>query len=565
MGGKTRAALAVSVSATAILVASCSSGGNTPATQETKQPVGKAGGTISYAGCTPENPLIPAGTNETCGGDVLDLLTAKLVHYNADTAAPEDDIAESIKTDDNQNFTVKLKAGYKFSDGSEVKAKNFVDAWNWNRNGVNGMVNAYFFDVIDGAAALDCGTYAADSADGKHKKGDPDCEAQPPKARAMTGLKVVDDRTFTIKTTEKVANLPVRLGYTAYAPLPDSFFTDPKAYGEKPVGAGPYVLAKWDKTSGFTLTKNPTYSGAIKAQADTINVKFYTSQDAAYTDIQAGNLDVMQQIPSSAQAGGKYKTDLPGHTAEKETGVFQSISFPSEKSGDTSFKNVKLRQALSMAIDRKAIIDNIFNGARTPATGWVSPAVDGYKAGACGEYCTYDKAKAKALFDEAGGYSGTITLSYNVNGDHKGWTEAACGSITDALGVPCKAVGVTEFSEFRRMVNGRTMKGLFRTGWQMDYPSIENFLAPLYATGASSNDSDYSNTDFDKKLAEAAAATDPAKSNQLYQEAEAMLKDGMPVIPTWYGKAIAAWSTKVTGVKITPFGTIDLASVQTVS
>ena len=149
-----------------------------------------------------------------------------------------------------------------------------------------------------------------------------------------------------------------------------------------------------------------------------------------------------------------------------------------------------------MAIDRDTIIKQIFNGTRVPATGWVSPVVDGYKAEQCGEYCKYDPAKAKALLDEAGGFKGDkITLAYNADAAHKEWTEATCNSIKQALGVECQAVGVVDFATFRSEIADRKMKGMFRTGWQMDYPSIENFLAPIYKTGASSNDGDYSNPD----------------------------------------------------------------------
>ena len=144
---------------------------------------------------------------------------------------------------------------------------------------------------------------------------------------------------------------------------------------------------------------------------------------------------------------------------------------------------------------------------------------------------------------------------------HKAWTEAVCNSIKDALGVTCVATPIAEFSDFRKQINSGTMKGMFRTGWQMDYPSIENFLAPLYGTGAGSNDSGYSNPDFDKKLTEAAAATDPATANKDYQDAEALLAADMPVIPMWYSTATVGWSDKVTNVKVTPFGTFDLSAV----
>ena len=147
---------------------------------------------------------------------------------------------------------------------------------------------------------------------------------------------------------------------------------------------------------------------------------------------------------------------------------------------------------------------------------------------------------------EAGGFKGDkITLSYNADAAHKEWTEATCNSIKQALGVECQAVGVVDFATFRSQIADRKMKGLFRTGWQMDYPSIENFLAPIYKTGASSNDGDYSNPEFDKDLVDAAAATDPAAANAKYQEAEALLAKDMASIPMWYGKATMGWSDKV--------------------
>ncbi len=155
-------------------------------------------------------------------------------------------------------------------------------------------------------------------------------------------------------------------------------------------------------------------------------------------------------------------------------------------------------------------------------------------------------AKAKALLEEAGGFKGDkITLSYNADAAHKEWTEATCNSIKQALGVECQATGVVDFATFRSQIHDRKMKGLFRTGWQMDYPSIENFLTPIYKTGASSNDGDYSNPQFDKLLVDAAAATDPAQANSTYQQAEAILAEDFPAIPLWYGKATVGWSDKV--------------------
>jgi len=541
MRGTTRTVAVAGISAAALLLAGCGGGGNDEKTTDT---AAKTGGSISVRGCNPENPLIAGNTSETCGGNVLDVITAKLIKYNTETAAPEMDIAESIETTDNQNFTVKLKKDYKFQDGTVVKAKNFVDAWNYTAYGPNAQLGSYFFEPIEGYADLQ--SEDPDGPDGPKKAPDP-------KAKDMSGLKVVDDNTFTIKTAAKVSNLPVRLGYTAFAPQPDAFFADPKTFGDKPIAAGPYKLDSWTKNAEIKLSKFADYSGDKKANVDNITFKIYQDSGAAYADVQANQLDVTDEIPASALIDAKYKTDLPDRNLQKPTGVIQTITTAPE-SVDPNY-GPEIRKAISMAIDREAIIKAIFNGTRQPATGFVAPVVDGYKPDVCGELCTFDPAKAKAQLEKAGGFKGgKMTLSYNADAAHKEWTEATCNSIKNALGVDCVATGVVDFSTFRTLIHDDKMKGMFRTGWQMDYPSIENFLTPIYAKGASSNDGHYNNPAFDAKLAEAAAATDPAESNKLYQEAEAMLVQDMASIPLWYGTTTMGWSDKVDNVKITPFG-----------
>ena len=548
MRGTTRTVAVAALSAVALLAAGCGSGGSDD--PETSAGA-KTGGEITVRGCNPENPLVPSNTTETCGGNVIDAVFAKLVHYDPDTAKPTNDIAESIETTDNQNFTVKLKKGYKFHDGTEVKAKNFVDAWNYAAYAPNAQSSGYFMEPIEGFGDLQCTGEGDDACAGAGKA----------KADKLTGLAVTDDYTFTIKTTEKVSNLPVRLGYSAFSPLPDAFFASPDTFGDKPIGAGPYKLDSWTKEQSIVLSKFADYSGDFAGKVDKVTFKIYQDADSAYNDVIANNLDVTDEIPASALIDDKYKSDLPERNAQKESGVIQTITAAPSKV-DPNYADPKIKQAISMAIDRETIIKQIFNGTRVPATGWVSPVVDGYKAEQCGEYCKYDPAKAKALLAEAGGFKGDkITLSYNADAAHKEWTEATCNSIKQALGVECVATGVVDFATFRQQIGDRKMKGLFRTGWQMDYPSIENFLAPIYKTGSSSNDGDYSNPAFDKLLVEGAAATDPAGANAKYQEAEALLAKDMASIPMWYGKATMGWSDKVTGVKITAFGTIDIPSI----
>ena len=526
--------------------------GTTPGTQTTN-PTSAGPAAITVRGCTAENPLIGANTTEVCGGNVLDAVNAKLVHYNSDTAAPELDIAESIETDDNQTFTVKLVKGYKFHDGTEVKAKNFVDAWNHAAYGPNGMSSGYFMEPIDGYADLQCTGDDVDETTGACKT-----DAKPA-AETMKGLTVVDDHTFTIKTASAVSNLPVRLGYTAFSPMPDAFIADPTddEFGKMPIGAGPFKMVSNSATE-VVLEKFADYSGKNVPKVDKVTFRIYNDAAPAYADTVANNLDVTDLIPTDQLANDQWKSDLPDRNGVRESGIVQTMT-PAFK--DTQLDDVELLKAFSMAIDRATITKEIFQGTRVPLTGLVSPVVDGYKADQCGEACTYDAAKAKAMYDQAGGYDGTVTISVNADGGHKGWADAVCNGWKKDLGVDCQVVLTPDFRTLRQQVKAGELMGFHRSGWQMDYPHIENFLTPLYATGASSNDGQYSSEAFDAKLKEANAATDPATANRLFQEAEKIVLDDMAVIAKWSAATPFAWSENVTTFTHTPSRTHALVAI----
>jgi oligopeptide transport system substrate-binding protein len=531
----------------ALVATACGGGGATP-DPGTSQPAGQTGGEITTAGCTPENPLVPGATSEVCGGDIIDAMTAKLVRYNTENAAPENDIAESIETTDNKTFTVKLKP-YKFQDGTDVKAKNFVDAWNYTAYGPNGQAGSYFYAPVAGYDDTQC----PDTA----------CK-ETPKAKTMKGLKVVDDTTFTIQTSEAVSNLPVRLGYSAFAPLPDSFFADPKAFEKKPIGAGPFKMDSISNTE-FVLSKFADYSGTNPANVDKMTVRIYQDPAAAYADAVGGSLDYIDDsnIPGDQFVGDAYKDDFPDRTSQRESLNMGWIDFSPY---DPQFKdNVPLRKAISRAIDRDLIVKQIFSNTRTPATGWVSPGVDGYKPDTCGDSCIFDAAAAKAAYDAAGGYKGTLTMTYNADSPNKAWSEAVCNSIKNTLGLACTAVPTVDFATYNKKIDAGEVKGIFRAGWQADYPSIENYLTPLYTKGSfppGSNWVLYDNPDFEKLLVQAAAAPSLDEANSLYQQAEALLEKDFPTAPLWYNKSTAAWSDRVTDVQVNAFGVLDYSAIK---
>jgi oligopeptide transport system substrate-binding protein len=532
------------VTSLALVVTGCGGGGSTTPDSGTSASTSTGGGEIAVNGCTPKAPLIAGNTSETCGGNIVDAFTAKLVHYNSDTAAPEMDLAESIDTSDNQNFTVKLKSGLTFQDGTPLTAKSFVDAWNYTAYGPNGQAGSYSMTPFAGFADVQCG--------------DADCK-QKPKAETLSGLKVVDDTSFTIQTSEKVSNLLTRLGYSAFSPQPAAFFADPEAFGKQPVGAGPFKIESNDSTQ-TVLTKWADYKGVAPAKVDKVTFRIYQDPGAAYNDVVANNLDVLDQIPPDQLIGDQWQSDLADRFGQRDIGGNDWVTYSPE---DEQLKsNPALRKALSMAIDRASILTTVFNGTRSPATGWVPPAVDGFKAGACGDACTFDAAKAKAAFDAAGGYKGQLTYTTNVDGaGNAQMGEAVCNSIKNTLGIDCVLNSVNDFATFQKGLDGGDYKGIFRSAWQMDYPSIENFLGPIYTKGADSNYAKYDSPTFQDLLTKAAAASSPDEANALYQQAEAQLGTDFPTAPLDYKKANFGWSDRVDNVKITPFGTPDLSSI----
>jgi oligopeptide transport system substrate-binding protein len=204
-----------------------------------------------------------------------------------------------------------------------------------------------------------------------------------------------------------------------------------------------------------------------------------------------------------------------------------------------------------MAIDRKEICDKIFNGARTPAKDFTSPVLDGWTENVEGnDVLEFNADEAKKLWDEANQideWDGKFSMGYNNDGaGNKEYTEAVANQLKNTLGIEAEGKVYPTFDELRKDVTDRTIKTPFRTGWQADYPSMLNYLGPVYATGAGSNDGDYSNKQFDKLVSDAAAA----KGDERYKligEAQSLLLKDLPAIPLWYQNATAVTSKDLKG------------------
>ncbi|MBB3083031.1 peptide ABC transporter substrate-binding protein [Geodermatophilus sabuli] len=507
------------------------------------------GGSFSIYIGEPENPLMPGNTNETEGGQVLDSLFTGLVQYDPETnEAAFTGVAESIESDDQTTWTVKLNDGWTFHDGSPVNAQSFVDAWNYTAYSPNAQGNSYFFANIVGYGDLQAPEAGGD-----------------PVATEMSGLRVVDDLTFEVTLSSPYAQWPTTVGYTAFFPLPPAFFDDPAAFGEQPIGNGPFqAVEPFVPGQGVTLTRYEDFAGDEPAKAESVEYRVYVEQDTAYTDLQGGSLDIMDTLPPDAIASAE--SEFGDRYIETAQGDITSLGFPTY---DQRFADPNVRKAFSMAIDRQAISDAIFNGTRTPATSFISPVVPGYREGAC-EACELNVEEANSLLDAAGfDRSQPVDLWFNAGAGHDAWMEAVGNQLRENLGVEYQLRGDLPQAEFLPLKDAKGMTGPFRDAWIMDYPVAENFLGPLYSSvalpPAGSNYTFYSNPQFDQLLQQGNAAASDDEAVAAYQAAEDVLIADLPSAPLFYRLNQGAHSENVDNVIIDAFGRIDAAAVEVVS
>ena len=502
-------------------------------------------------GGEPPNPLIPTGTNDSLGGRILDRLFAGLVSYDA-AGKPSPEVAQSIETTDNINYRIILKPGWKFTDGSPVTAHSFVDAWNYGALSTNAQLQQSFFSPIIGYDDV-----AGLTGDGK------------PARTTMSGLQVVNDLEFDVRLKAPTVDFTLRLGHNAFYPLPGMAFRDMAAFGRNPIGNGPYELADgpdgpaWEHNVKLDLKPNPAYHGNRKPHNKGLRFEFYANLDTAYADLLSGNLDVLDTIPSSALT--IYQRDLGGNAASGPVAVSQSLDTPLRLPHFGGEEGRLRRLALSAAVNRPQICQQIFNGTRSPARDFTASSLPGFDRNIPGnDALDFNPERARQLWAQANAispWSGRYSIAYNADSGHQEWVDAVANSIKNVLGIDAVGAPHPTFAGFRTQITNRTIDTAFRAGWIGDYPSMIEFLAPLYATGAGSNDVGYSSREFDAGLAAAEATPNLQQADVLVNVAQRILLRDMPAVPLWYYIAVVGWSPQVSGVKLTWNGLPDYENI----
>jgi peptide/nickel transport system substrate-binding protein/oligopeptide transport system substrate-binding protein len=518
------------------------------------------GGTLSYYIGEPAY-IDPYNTQESEGTQVEQALFDSLTEIDPlhpDVVLP----AAATTWTVNANATVwtfKLNPADKFHDGTPVTAKDFIYAWNRiaNPKTINTQtkkgdpsVISYHLAPVQGYDAVQAG-----------------------KATQMSGLKAVDDLTLQVTLTKPFADWDYVVAHPALAPVPQKYVEGGVDYngtkvpfGEMPVGNGPFKMSKpWSHNQEIDVVANGDYYGT-KPYIDGVAFKIYKTPETAFVDFQGGNLDFTQIAEGQVKATeAKYGLSTDGYTVEPGhqvlLGAENAVYYLILNNNNKFLANPKLRKALSLAVNRQAICDVVFEGTREPADNIVPPGIAGYQKGAWKD-SHYDMAAAKVALADAGYPGGkglpTFKLSFNSDGGHE--------PIMKLVQADLKAIGVNttfdsaDFPTYLKELDAGQHQ-IARLGWIADYPIMDNFMYPIFDSKSADNKSFYKNPAVDAGILQARAIVDPAARIAKYQEVNNIIQAANPVVPLMFYRHHHVGSERVHDLVYSAQGLTDFTKV----
>ena len=463
-------------------------------------------------------------------------------------------VAESVdESADGLVYTFHLREDAKWSDGQGVTAKDFEYSWVRALTKETAAEYAYQLFYIKNGQKFNEGKATRDEL----------------------GIKVIDDYTLEVTLESPTAYFKELTAFTTYMPLredivsadPEGWALDPATY----VSNGPFKLVQWDIKDQLVFEKNEEYWNAKEIKLPGVVFKLVTDQNTAYASLKAGDFDMVDTVPPSEIASGQEEGLVTIYPNLATYMLVLNVGKQSTLPEDVKkvLNDPKVRRALSISIDRKAIVENVTESGQVPAYSYVPKGIlnEEGKDFADKEYYDANQAnveEAKKLLAEAGYPNGeglpTLEFMYNTEGDHK-LVAQAIQQDWAKIGVNVELVN----QEWKVFLNTR-QEGQYeiaRHGWSGDYVDPMTFL-DLWVTGGGNNDAGYSNAEYDALVNQAKAEGDEAKRWELMRQAEDILMEDMPIIPLYYYTKVKAAKPEVKGVRVSTSGHVffDKAYIQ---
>jgi len=456
-------------------------------------------------------------------------------------------------------YTVKLKAGLKWSDGVPLTANDFV--YGIQRECDAAVASPYQY--VLGASILGivgCDEYftALGTTDAPLTPTDAELQA----LRDAIGVKAIDDTTLQVTLLAPKPTFTTIMSLWAAFPARKDVI---EQFGDKwtdpgnIVTNGPFILTGLTAGAGgqVVLEPNPNWALEPKPALRKITIKFIDDTEAAFRAFQTGELDITN-IPAP-----EIPTIQADATLSKEflkVGAARIWSVEMQMKNEVIAKPL-VRLALSRAIDRATLVKVVYNDSFLPATYWLVQGLPGFQGNAAFEDTVgYDPTAAKKALSDAGYPNGqgfpTLTLTTLDRPDRKAEAEFLQKNWKDILGITINIQTVD--AKTRSSTFNTENFELFPGGWQNDYPDPENSLIGLFDTDGGNNHYNCSDPDIDAKLAAAGKETDNAARIKLLQEAETLIVTKLcGAIPIYQNAFLYLVNSKMAGLK--PNGQIDAA------
>jgi len=444
---------------------------------------------------------------------------------------------------DGLTYTIKLRDGVTFADGTPVKASNFVEAYKRTLDPNTKALYAFMMEWIKGGAAVNTAKTPDDIK----------------KAKDALGVKAIDDKTLEIKLEKPIAFFTQQLAFPLFFPQEQSTVDAAgDTYGKDPdkvSGAGPFVLKEWKHEQSLTFVKNPKYWDAANVKLDGFTVTIVKDRATSVNLFETGQADL-------TVLGGEFVAKYQGKPEQQIKHELTNAYLMYEQKKAPFLANKNIRQALTMAIDRTALVNIVLRNGSAPSTGVVPAGTqDGnnndFRKTAGDVQPAFDAAKAKELFQKGLQELGLKELpAFKLTADD---SEAAKKSVEFILGQWKQNLGLTSASadtvphELRVERQDNKDFDVIIALWGADYNDPMTFL-DMWTTTSSFNTMDYSNPNYDKLIASAQNEVDPAKRAQDLVQAEKLLVDDSAIGTLYFRTSVYALNTKVTGVLFPSFG-----------
>lgn len=528
-----------------LVVSFALAGCGTPKKEESKAPAPQPKPQVLKMNWAEEPPALdPQITTDQVSFEVLNNVMEGLVRIR-EGGKIEAGIAEKWDiSPDGLKYTFHLRDA-KWSDGSPVTANDFDFAWRRAINPKTASEYAYQLYYIKGAEK-------ANSINIK----DADADKKIEDAMKNVGIKVVDPKTLEV-TLETPT--PYFLGLTAfgtYMPTKKEFFDKMgdkfASEADKMLYNGPFVIKEWVHESKLNLAKNPNYWNAKAVKLDEIQGAMVKDTNAAVNMYEAGELDIMgvtgDFIPNYKDKGMKTMPEATTWWVEYNL-------------KDPFFKNLNIRKAFSLAIDRQAFVDNVLKNGSVVATGFVPPLLNGLNdkfRKESGDYIpkTAQVDEAKKLL-AAGMKELGLTTAPKLKflaGDSapaKKYSQGLQEFWKKNLGIEVELVNVN-FKTRLQMMTKNDFSFVF-AGWGADYDDPMTFM-DLYVTGGTNQHSSFSNKEYDKLIEEAKKTNDQKVRMENMKKAEKILMEQLPIAPLYHPAWNYVEKPYVKGVERFPLG-----------